>query len=326
MSQSRLGQLGRGSSRCPCVSLLVGALSSPVYPQATDLVDTSQLAGRGVAFGLAKTDYGVNDAKGVVDFDGEGFDDFALAAPELYPKKVYLIRGGSPLPPLLDLAEPGALEGHAVVFSSQPVFAGREQAAGIGDINGDGSADLLLGLTQRHDEATYLFYGRPDLNPPVHVPPLDSLPLPGIPPHLESTTSFTQPFPPGPSAPAGPAAAPGPASTEDSEFLRKRKRSWTKLISKVYLDDPSLCRSCGKPMKIIAATAPKQEDVIERIPRCLDLWDAPWRRQRKTRGPPSSSRAGSTDLPTLLETTDRIIDDEIYAVDPAAQEGEDPPA
>jgi len=41
---------------------------------------------------------------------------------------------------------------------------------------------------------------------------------------------------------------------------------------------------------------------------------------------PPASRAGSTASPTPLETTDRIIDDEIYAVDPLPQEHDDPPA
>jgi hypothetical protein len=40
--------------------------------------------------------------------------------------------------------------------------------------------------------------------------------------------------------------------------------------------DPSLCASCGQPMKIIAAlTPPHQEDEIERILRHLHLWDPP---------------------------------------------------
>jgi hypothetical protein len=40
---------------------------------------------------------------------------------------------------------------------------------------------------------------------------------------------------------------------EESEFVKLRRRTWARLICKVYLDDPSLLRSCQKPMRIISA-------------------------------------------------------------------------
>ena len=83
----------------------------------------------------------------------------------------------------------------------------------------------------------------------------------------------------------------------DSPFLRLRRRSWAKLISKVWLEDPSLCRSCQKPMKIIAVISREQEDVIERVLRHLYLWDPPWKRPRKVRGPPPSQGDGSASSP-----------------------------
>jgi hypothetical protein len=120
---------------------------------------------------------------------------------------------------------------------------------------------------------------------------------------------------------------------EDSAFLRKRKRSWAKLIAKVYLDDPEICRSCGKTMKIIAAIAREQGDVIERVLRHLGLWDPPWKRKRKIRGPPPSSRAGSTssasDAPSFEEAVDASdgidpgLDDDLYAIDPVPREDDD---
>jgi hypothetical protein len=70
-------------------------------------------------------------------------------------------------------------------------------------------------------------------------------------------------------------------------------------------------------MKIIAAIAPEQEDVIERILRHLRLWDPPWKRQRKARGkarwPP---RAPSTAPPDPPSTVAPIPDDDTYSVDP----------
>ena len=33
---------------------------------------------------------------------------------------------------------------------------------------------------------------------------------------------------------------------EDSEFVKLRRRNWARLISKVYLENPALCRCCLK--------------------------------------------------------------------------------
>ncbi len=74
---------------------------------------------------------------------------------------------------------------------------------------------------------------------------------------------------------------------EDSEFVKLRRRNWARLISRVYLENPALCGSCGKEMKIISAlTSPHQDAVIEKILRARGEWDPPWRRERRARGPP----------------------------------------
>ncbi len=74
---------------------------------------------------------------------------------------------------------------------------------------------------------------------------------------------------------------------EDSQFAKVRRKNWARLISKVWLEDPSLCPSCGKEMKVISAlTSPHQDDVIERILKSRGAWDPPWKRQRRARGPP----------------------------------------
>ena len=87
-------------------------------------------------------------------------------------------------------------------------------------------------------------------------------------------------------------------------------------------------------MRIIAAIAREQEDVIERILRHLHLWDPPWKRQRKVRGPPPSSMNESAPSPTKArnceeetfetEAVDPIIDDELYAVDPLPPDDDAP--
>jgi hypothetical protein len=79
---------------------------------------------------------------------------------------------------------------------------------------------------------------------------------------------------------------------EESEFVRVRKRNWARLIKKVWLEDPSLCPRCGKPLEIIAAiSAPAQDEIIEKILKAKNLWDPPWLQNRPARGPPSSTPA-----------------------------------
>jgi hypothetical protein len=67
------------------------------------------------------------------------------------------------------------------------------------------------------------------------------------------------------------------------------------------------------------------------------LWDPPWKRQRKPRGPPPSSTDGSAPSPAKAqrferrcaetfeaEAVDPIIDDELYAVDPVPPDDDAP--
>jgi hypothetical protein len=86
-------------------------------------------------------------------------------------------------------------------------------------------------------------------------------------------------------------------------------------------------------MKIIAAIAREQEDVIERVLRHLHLWDPPWKRQRKVRGPPPSPMDGSVPSPPDAQrcqetfegdAVDPIIPDELYAVDPIPPDDDAP--
>ena len=64
---------------------------------------------------------------------------------------------------------------------------------------------------------------------------------------------------------------------EDSEFAKVRRKNWARLIAKVWLEDPSLCASCGKEMRVVSAlTSPHQDDVIERILKSRGAWDHYW--------------------------------------------------
>jgi hypothetical protein len=72
-----------------------------------------------------------------------------------------------------------------------------------------------------------------------------------------------------------------------SEFERKRRRRWARLLAKVYGIDPEVCPACGERMRIVSAfTFPEQDSIIERILKHLKIWDPPWKKVRSPRGPP----------------------------------------
>jgi hypothetical protein len=98
--------------------------------------------------------------------------------------------------------------------------------------------------------------------------------------------------------------------------------SWAKLISKVYLCDPELCVSCGERMRIIAAiTSPHQDDVIERVLKHLKNWAPPWKRARKTPGPPArywdcGDPPEQRERAPRAASIDPLPDTDAYVVDP----------
>ena len=154
-------------------------------------------------------------------------------------------------------------------------------------------------------------------NPPTNEPPPECVaelgPLPGAKPAPEVSALL----PGDPKVHTG--AATAAEAEEDDEFLRTRRHNWARLIAKVWLEDPSLCRSCGKPMPIVAAiTSPEQDDVIERILRHLEIWNPPWLRERapRARAPPPPSEFDDTPAPSEPQLIDPPVDDELYLVDP----------
>jgi len=75
--------------------------------------------------------------------------------------------------------------------------------------------------------------------------------------------------------PAGAQAMPQHDSASGEEFARVRRRSWARLIKKVYEADPLVCPPCSGPLKIISLIG--DAPVIEKILRHLKLWDRPER-------------------------------------------------
>jgi len=64
-------------------------------------------------------------------------------------------------------------------------------------------------------------------------------------------------------------------SSSGEEFARGRRRSWARLIKKVYEADPLVCPRCAGPLKVISLIG--DGPVIEKILRHLKLWDRPER-------------------------------------------------
>jgi hypothetical protein len=158
-------------------------------------------------------------------------------------------------------------------------------------------------------------------------PPTDDPPRLAI----ASPPGASEPEPPPPPPPLDAPLTSRPGSTsccprhdEDSELIRNRRRGWAKLIAKIWKDDPGVCRNCGKRMKIIAVIGPNQPEVIERILRHLRCYHPPWKRARKTRGPPprpppGDIRSGPPTQPRSPAgphaTIDPVIPDDLYSVD-----------
>jgi len=86
------------------------------------------------------------------------------------------------------------------------------------------------------------------------------------------------------------------AQSDQSQFVRLRRRSWARLIAKVYFENPQVCPSCRREMKVIAAlTSPHQDQAIEKILKAMGRWAPPWKRTRRARGPPPAPQPSTTD-------------------------------
>jgi hypothetical protein len=66
-----------------------------------------------------------------------------------------------------------------------------------------------------------------------------------------------------------------PSPDTQTDFVRRIRRSWARLIKKVYEADPLVCPRCGRPLKTVSLI--DDYAVIEKILRHLKLWDRPER-------------------------------------------------
>ena len=82
------------------------------------------------------------------------------------------------------------------------------------------------------------------------------------------------------------------------EFARGRRRSWARLIKKVYEADALVCPRCSGLLKIISLIG--DGAVIEKILRQLKLWDRP---ERPPPRAPDRSIQFDPDIPAFDEVS-----------------------
>jgi hypothetical protein len=143
-----------------------------VFGQAgTGSVDLRRLAGRGFAIRGGRPRLGDAGAavSGAGDFNGDGLADIAVGAPQSgVPRRdgagvTFVVFGG----PVGDSVELGELNGRGVRIDGEHEFSNLGEAlAPMGDVNGDGRADLLIGASQvsargrSYAGAAYVVFGR----------------------------------------------------------------------------------------------------------------------------------------------------------------------
>jgi len=81
-------------------------------------------------------------------------------------------------------------------------------------------------------------------------------------------------------------AAPSRSAGEDSEFARETRRSWARLLRKIFEVDPLLC-SCGAELRIVSVIT--QPRIVDRILRHLRSERCQARDPFESRAPPSSA-------------------------------------
>lgn len=123
----------------------------------------------------SNTGYSVS---GCVDFNGDGYNDAIIGAPDTsggsnnYDGETFVIYGGNTSPGTLELSKFNKNEG--VWFSGgYPNSYSGCSVSGIGDFNGDGYSDIIIGApyNNANEGTSYIIYGGPDISN-IYLPTL----------------------------------------------------------------------------------------------------------------------------------------------------------
>ena len=79
-----------------------------------------------------------------------------------------------------------------------------------------------------------------------------------------------------------------PEGEEESAYVKARRRTWARLLFRVYGVDALRCSRCGGRMRVIAFIS--EPSVVEQILRHVGLWGA-GRARGPPRGPPGRGEA-----------------------------------
>lgn len=74
----------------------------------------------------------------------------------------------------------------------------------------------------------------------------------------------------------------------DTNFRKKCRANWARLIQKIYEIDPLICPKCNGTIRVIVFI--EEAAVIRKILEHLGLWVVPTRPPRQGRGPPVNGK------------------------------------
>jgi hypothetical protein len=133
----------------PLVSgLILLLLEAGLRGQETDLVDTGDLAGRGVTFVTEETTYfGVDHVSSVGDVNGDGVSDLGLihvSTDPVFDLKVYLVFGSPAWTSRNPIAPELSNSVHFNLLDSETTKVGASYIINVGDLNGDGFSEFAF--------------------------------------------------------------------------------------------------------------------------------------------------------------------------------------
>ena len=78
-----------------------------------------------------------------------------------------------------------------------------------------------------------------------------------------------------------------PAPIQSAVSLKELRKNWARLIQKIYHLNPLLCPKCLGSIKIIAFI--EDDQLVKKILKHLDLWDAKRKPPPRANGPPTEA-------------------------------------